>query len=574
MISSDGNYLAELLTHEGLITEDQAKAAEEAAEQRRIPVTTAVKELGFAERNRISDVLAKHFGMRSVDLASIDIEKEVLALLPHSVARRYRIVPLEKKDDSTLVVAISDPLNIDSVDSLRLLLKMNIEPVIADAEDIQQSIERHYGAEEEAVAKMLEEISSGDIRYVHDDGRALTSEEQEKEGPAEEAPVIKLVSLLIMEAFRNRASDIHLEPLGRKFRIRYRIDGVCHEVEGPPRRLQGSVLSRVKIMAGMDIAEKRLPQDGRILIKVLGREIDLRVSALPGNHGESIVMRILDKESLLLGLSELGFSSEDQKVYEKLIQLPHGVLLITGPTGSGKTTTLYGCLNYINRPDRKIITVEDPIEYMLAGINQVQVNEEIGLSFAAALRSILRQAPNVIMIGEIRDLETAEIAINASLTGHLVFSTLHTNDAPSAVPRLIDMGVKPFLVASALQSVMAQRLVRRLCSECTVPYTPEDYELLAMGLKKEDLKGSKISKGTGCAACHNTGFRGRIGIFELMTVNDDIQKLIYQCVPATEIRKVARQYGMKTLREDGMLKVMGGVSTFGEVMRITQKDVD
>ncbi len=572
MIGSDGNYLAGVLQHAGLITDEQAKAAEEVAAKRKVPVTTAVKELGYADRNLISQALAEHFGLRSIDLATVDIEKDVLSLVPHSVARRYKIVPLEKRDN-TLVVAISDPLNLDSVDSLRMLVKMDIEPVIADAGDIQKSIERHYGAEEEAVAKMLEEISSGDIRYVHDDGKALTAEEEEEEAAAE-APVIKLVSLLIMEAFRHRASDIHLEPLGRKFRIRYRIDGMCHEVEGPPRRLQGSVLSRVKIMAGMDIAEKRLPQDGRILIKVLGREIDLRVSALPGNHGESIVMRILDKESLLLGLSELGFSSEDQKTYEKLIQLPHGVLLITGPTGSGKTTTLYACLNYINRPDRKIITVEDPIEYMLSGINQVHVNEDIGLTFAAALRSILRQAPNVIMIGEIRDLETAEIAINASLTGHLVFSTLHTNDAPSAVPRLIDMGVKPFLVASALQSVMAQRLVRKVCRECMQPYDPPSYELEAMGLTRDQLKGASLKKGAGCAACNNTGYRGRIGIFELMTVNEDVQKLIYQCVPATEIRKVARQYGMRTLREDGMLKVLAGVSTFEEVMRITQKDVD
>jgi len=573
MVGADGNYLAEIMTSAGIITEDQAKTAQEVAAQRRVPVTTAVKELGFADRNRISEVLAEHFGLRSIDLATVDIAKDVLSLIPHSVARRYKVVPLEKRDE-TLVVAIADPLNLNSIDSLRLLLKLNIEVVIADADDIQKSIERHYGAEEEAVAKMLEEISSGDIKFIREDGKAVTAEEQEQEADAEEAPVIKLVSLLIMEAFRHRASDIHLEPLGRKFRIRYRIDGYCHEVEGPPRKLQGSVLSRVKIMAGMDIAEKRLPQDGRILIKVLGREIDLRVSALPGSHGESIVLRILDKEGLLLGLVELGFSSEDQKTYERLIQLPHGVLLITGPTGSGKTTTLYACLNYINRPDRKIITVEEPIEYMLSGINQVQVNEDVGLTFAAALRSILRQAPNVIMIGEIRDLETAEIAVNAALTGHLVFSTLHTNDAPSAIPRLIDIGVKPFLVASALQSVMAQRLVRKICPECAQPYEPPNYELEAMGMTREQLKGANLRKGTGCRTCSNTGYRGRIGIFELMTVNDEVQKLIYQRVPATEIRKVARQYGMRTLREDGMLKVLSGVTTFPEVMETTVKDVD
>jgi general secretion pathway protein E/type IV pilus assembly protein PilB len=310
------------------------------------------------------------------------------------------------------------------------------------------------------------------------------------------------------------------------------------------------------------------------MIGVLGRELDLRVSALPSNHGESIVMRILDKESMLIGLPQLGFSSEDQKTYEGLISLPHGVLLITGPTGSGKTTTLYACLNHINRPDRKIITVEEPIEYMLSGINQVQVNEEIGLTFAYVLRSIMRQAPNVIMIGEIRDVETAEIAVNAALTGHLVFSTLHTNDAPSAVPRLIDIGVKPFLVASALQSVMAQRLVRRICPECSSPYTPTDWEIRGMGLTTERLKGATFHRGTGCAACKNTGYRGRIGIFELMTVNEEIQKMVYQKVPSTEIRKIARQNGMKTLREDGILKVLSGATTFDEVMKVTQKDID
>jgi general secretion pathway protein E/type IV pilus assembly protein PilB len=362
--------------------------------------------------------------------------------------------------------------------------------------------------------------------------------------------------------------------LGRRFRIRFRVDGVMHEIQGPPRRLQGSVLSRIKIMAKMDIAEKRLPQDGRIMINVLGRDLDLRVSSLPAQHGESIVLRILDKQSLMLGLPELGFSSEDQRVYERLIQLPNGVLLITGPTGSGKTTTLYACLNFINRPDRKIITVEDPIEYMLSGVNQVQVNEDIGLTFARVLRSILRQAPNVIMIGEIRDFETAEVAIEASLTGHLVFSTLHTNDAPSAITRLIDMGVKPFLVASSLQSVMAQRLVRRVCPECREPYTPTSWELEAFNLSDEKLKDAQLFKGAGCRACSNTGYRGRIGIYEQMTVSEDIQKLVYQRVPSTEIRKVARQMGMKTLREDGMLKVLSGVSTLEEVMRITAKDVD
>jgi len=574
MAGSNNEHLATAVKSSSLLTQQQLNDAEQYSHNKKVALTKAIKELGFADAITISRVVAEYFGMEAVDLNEIEIEKDILDLVSRDMARRYKIIPIDRRDE-TLVVAMEDPLNIYTLDNLRHLLKRNIEAVVADGDDIASSIEHYYGMGEETVSRMLEEISSGDITFVQDDGReqSLKEEEQEEE-VAEEAPVIKLVSRIIVEAFRNRASDIHIEPLGKRFRIRYRIDGVCREVPAPPRRLQASVLSRIKIMSKMDIAEKRLPQDGRILMNVMGRQIDLRVSALPSNHGESIVLRILDKESLLLGLSELGFSSEDQRKYEELIQLPHGVLLITGPTGSGKTTTLYACLNFINRPDRKIITVEDPIEYMLAGINQVQVNENIGLSFGAVLRSVLRQAPNVIMVGEIRDLDTADIAINASLTGHLVFSTLHTNDAPSAVTRLIDQGVKPFLVASSLQSVMAQRLVRKICDNCAEPYEPKDYELETVNLTREDIKDGDLKKGVGCKMCNQTGYKGRIGIYELMLVSEDIQKMIYKKVSSTEIRKVARQQGMKTLREDGLLKIMSGITTLEEVIRITQQDVD
>ena len=570
---NDNNYILEVLKKAGLVTDEQISEAEEYAKSRSTTILKALKELEYIDRMKVARAVADGFGMEWINLAEKDITRETLDRVPPDVARRYKTVPVEMRDDG-LVVAMSDPMNLDVVDNLRHVLKMNVDPIVADEDDITEAIERYYGIAEHEVSRMLEEISSGDISFVQEDGSSITEKEAEEEAEEDEAPVIKLVSMLILEACRNRTSDIHLEPMGRKFRVRYRIDGELHEIQGPPRRLQASVLQRVKIMAKMDIAEKRLPQDGRIMIGVLGRELDLRVSALPSSHGESIVMRILDKESMLIGLAQLGFSSEDQRTYEGLISLPHGVLLITGPTGSGKTTTLYACLNHINRPDRKIITVEDPIEYMLGGINQVHVNEGIGLTFAYVLRSIMRQAPNVIMIGEIRDLETAEIAVNAALTGHLVFSTLHTNDAPSAVPRLIDIGLKPFLVASALQSVMAQRLVRKTCPECKVPYTPTDWEIRGMGLTSERLKGATFYRGTGCAACKNTGYRGRIGIFELMTVNEEMQKMIYQKVPSTEIRKVARQNGMKTLREDGILKVLSGATTFDEVMKATQKDVD
>ncbi len=571
MVSRD--YVLDVLKNSSVVTENQLTEAAEQARTKSTTVLRALKDLGHVNGSRVAQAVAENFGMDWVDLTLENISKETLSQVPPDVARRYKVVPVMSEDDS-LVVAMSDPLNLDTIDNLRHVLKTNVEAVVADEDDITEAIERYYGMAESEVSRMLEEISSGDIRFVQDDGTSISEREAEEEAAEEEAPVIKLVSLLILEAYKNRTSDIHLEPMGRKFRVRYRIDGELHEIQGPPRRLQASVLSRVKIMSRMDIAEKRLPQDGRIMINVLGRELDLRVSSLPSNHGESIVMRILDKESMLIGLPQLGFSSEDQRTYERLISLPHGVLLITGPTGSGKTTTLYACLNFINRPDRKIITVEDPIEYMLSGINQVQVNEDIGLTFGYVLRSIMRQAPNVIMIGEIRDLETAEIAINASLTGHLVFSTLHTNDAPSAVTRLIDMGVKPFLVASALQSVMAQRLVRKICPECTLSYTPAEWEIKGMGLTTERLRDATFHRGTGCKSCKSAGFRGRIGIFELMTVNEEIQKMIYGKVSSTEIRKVARQHGMKTLREDGILKVLGGITTFEEVMRITQKDID
>ena len=387
-----------------------------------------------------------------------------------------------------------------------------------------------------------------------------------------DAPLIRLVNQIIMDAFKLRASDIHLEPLSKRFRLRYRIDGVMQEMSAPPKRLQASIIARLKIQAGMVISEHRIPQDGRIQTKVGAKVIDLRVSCLPTNHGESIVMRILDKEGLRLGLPELGFLADDQATFERIISLPDGILLVTGPTGSGKTTTLYSCLNFINRPDRKIITVEDPVEYVLSGINQVQVNDVVGFSFAAALRAILRQAPNIVMLGEIRDMETASIAINASLTGHLVFSTLHTNDAPGAVMRLVDIGVKPFLVASSARCLMAQRLVRKICKKCVGPYMPTEAEIRALGITAEQVKNANFQKGRGCNNCNNTGNRGRMGIFEIFVIQDEARKLIYDRVPSNILRQRAREMGMRTLREDGIRKVLSGTTTAEEVIRATVGD--
>jgi len=387
-----------------------------------------------------------------------------------------------------------------------------------------------------------------------------------------DSQIIKLVSLIILEAQRNRASDIHLEPLEKSFRVRYRIDGVLREVQNPPKRLQPVIISRLKLTAGMKIAEKRIPQDGRIQINAAGEDLDLRVSSVPASHGESIVMRLLSKKSLQLGLAKLGLFADDQQVFEKMIAMPDGIILITGPTGSGKTTTLYACLNHLNRPDCKIITVEEPVEYQISGINQVAVREDIGLSFPAVLRAILRQAPNIIMVGGIRDFDTAEIAINASLTGHLVFSTLHTNDAPSAITRLLDLGIKPFLLASSLRCIMAQRLVRVICDKCKEPYKPTDTELKGLGAAAAQFANVEIFRGKGCSHCGQTGYMGRKGIYEIFIINEEVQSLIYKQLPASDLRIKAREMGMRTLREDGLRKVLSGITTLQEVVGVTMID--
>ncbi|MCS7048859.1 MAG: type II secretion system ATPase GspE [Verrucomicrobiae bacterium] len=563
-------FVIEILRDVGLVTLDQIHQAEQKAEEEKIGQVEALIKLGFITERDVTKALANQFGLEMISLTDYRVPDDVLQCIPRHIAHRYKVLPVYKHD-STLTVAISDPLDVDTVDSLRYILKMNVEAVVATKSEIEVALSRYYGTADETVEKMLHDITEGEVQ-VNLPTRATETQIEDTTTTEADAPIIKLVGLIIMEAYRNRASDIHIEPLEKRLRVRYRIDGVLHEVDNPPKRLQPAIISRLKIMANMSIAEKRVPQDGRIQIPVMGKTLDLRVSSLPTNHGESIVMRILDKSSLLLGLGDLGFFSDDQEKMERLISLPDGIFLVTGPTGSGKTTTLYACLNAINKPDRKIITVEDPVEYQLSGINQVQVNPEINLTFAAALRSILRQAPNIIMIGEIRDLETANIAIQASLTGHLVFSTLHTNDAPSAVTRLIDMGVKPFLVASSVRAIMAQRLVRRVCKQCREPYTPTEYEMRVLNLKPEELTKTTIYKGRGCPECNRTGYRGRCGIYEIFVLDDDVRQLIYERVPANVLRARARELGMRTLREDGVRKILAGITTPEEVISITVGD--
>lgn len=568
-MAANDDYLLEILHDVGLLTHDQIEQARSQANGESV-VDWLIKQ-GTVTEMDVTKALANQFGMETINLAELKIPDEVIKEVPRHIARKYKVVPVYKHD-STLVVAISDPLTeVETLDTLRFILKSNVEGVVATKEDLTSAVQRYYGGAEDALNSMLHEITEGEIE-INTPGQKVAEPKEGEEGAETDAPIIKLVSLIILEAYRNRASDIHLEPLEKRFRVRYRIDGVLHEVENPPKRLQSAIISRIKIMSNMSIAEKRVPQDGRIQINVMGKNLDLRVSSVPTSHGESIVMRILDKSSLMLGLPQLGFFSDDQATMEKLIQMPDGIMLVTGPTGSGKSTTLYSVLNFINRPDRKIITVEDPVEYMLAGINQVHVNADIGMTFAAALRAMLRQAPNIIMIGEIRDLETANIAINASLTGHLVFSTLHTNDAPSAVTRLIDMGVKPFLVASSVRAILAQRLVRRICQKCKEPYTPTENELRALKLDASKLGDATLYHGKGCADCANTGYRGRMGIYELFVIDDEVRRLIYEKVSATTIRQRARSLGMRTLREDGVRKVLAGLTTPEEVIEASMED--
>ncbi len=569
LVAEKDDYLVDILVDLGFVSPEQVATVRQEAESAGVGVVDLMVANKLVRPADVTQAKAAHFGAEVVNLAELKIPDEVIAAVPRHIAKKYRVVPVAKFDGS-LTIALADPSDLDTVDSLNHLLRLEINLQVASEQDIETALSRYYpersgGIVDPRLKQVVQELTEQHVEVLAEaaaDGAVVEAD----------APLIKLVNSIIVEAFKMRASDIHLEPLDKTFRVRYRIDGVLHEVKPPPKRLQASIISRLKIQSNMSISEHRIPQDGRIQTQVGGKLIDLRVSCLPTNHGESIVMRILDKEGLRLGLPELGFFTDDQQTFERLIGLPDGILLVTGPTGSGKTTTLYSCLHFINRPDRKIITVEDPVEYLLSGINQVQVNETVGLSFGMALRSILRQAPNVIMVGEIRDVETATIAINASLTGHLVFSTLHTNDAPSAVTRLIDIGVKPFLVASSTRALMAQRLVRKVCKQCGSPHPPTEAEMKTLGLDASNVQGANFLRGKGCANCSNTGFRGRFGIFEIFVIDDEARKLIYEKVPSSVLRARAREMGMRTLREDGIRKVLAGLTTPDEVIRATVGD--
>lgn len=499
------------------------------------------------------------------------VDQEWIKKVPIHFARRYRVLPL-KAEDGSVTVATTDPLETIPLDDLRLLLGLPVRPVLTSGISLLACLNRVYdeAASPAGAEQVMEDIAANEnleqLAYALDEPQDLLD-------ATDEAPIIRLVNSVLFQAVRQRASDIHFESFERGLVVRYRIDGVLYPVLTPPKHLQASIIARLKILAGLNIAEKRLPQDGRFTIRTAGKDVDLRVSVLPTAHGERVVLRLLEKENKLLNLFEMGFSPDRLNVIQQLIQLSHGIILVTGPTGSGKTTTLYAALSHINAPDKNIITVEDPIEYQLLGIGQMQVNPKINLTFAAGLRSILRQDPDVIMIGEIRDLETAEIAIHASLTGHLVFSTLHTNDAASAATRLIDMGIEPFLVSSSVVAVLAQRLVRKVCKNCRQAYQPEDEELIRLGIVPTKMHPI-FYRGPGCAACSQTGYRGRTGIYELMVMDDEIRRLIGAKADATAIKQAAIAKGMITLKDDGADKVFHGITTTEEVMRITQQDVE
>jgi general secretion pathway protein E/type IV pilus assembly protein PilB len=562
-VAQNEDYTLEILLETSLISRSQLDSAL-AARKGTESVVGLLIDSGAIAQEDVTRALAGHASMDFVDLSGIVVPEEVIQQMTRDVAKRFKVVPVAETETG-LMIAVSDPLDFDTFDALHALMGRDLEFVCATPEAIHNAYRKYYATADEAADELAEGI--GDITISGEGGTGGA------EGDTADAPIIKMVTMMLLEAYNMRASDIHLEPLEKRFRVRFRIDGVLHEMQNPPKKLQSAIISRLKIMTGsMSIAEKRLPQDGRIQVKMGKRSIDLRVNSVPTVHGESIVMRILDKSALNLGLPQLGFLSDDQEIFEQLITLPDGILLVTGPTGSGKTTTLYACLNYINKPDKKLITVEDPVEYQMAGINQVQVNSEIGMTFPAALRSILRQAPNIIMIGEIRDGETANIAINASLTGHLVFSTLHTNDAPSAVARLVDIGVQPFLVSSAVRAILAQRLCRKICPNCKQPYEMTEGEMEALGIDSTQLAEASVSKGVGCETCKHLGYKGRMGIFEIFLIDDEVRHMVNNKATTVELRKRAREMGMRTLREDGIRKVLSGMTTAEEVIAVSMGD--
>ena len=557
--------VGEILLGWGVVNANALADALQYANEHGKRIGEALVELELCSEDDVSKALAAQFGFEYVDLDKA-VDKQHLDAIPADLITRYMVLP-GGTENGRLKVIISDPLDLETLDALRFMLNTELTPALAPPGKIKRFIDTFVNKDSDELSQTMASIDQDAPEDADEDGPASIA------GEDTDAPIVRLVNLIIGEAVRGRASDIHIEPMADRVRVRYRVDGVCHIRDDVPKNMQAAVSTRFKIMSGMDIAEKRLPQDGRIKMKFGGSMIDFRVSALPSYHGESVVLRILRPESAQVGIEALGFAEDNHRTFLRIIRRPNGIFLVTGPTGSGKTTTLYSALQELNRPDRKIITAEDPVEYNFTGMNQCQVKEEIGLDFPRILRAMLRQAPNIILVGEIRDKEVADVAIQAALTGHLVFSTLHTNDAPSAITRLIDMGVKPFLVASAIQAIMAQRLIRLICPECkTQDPNPEPFMLKLLGFTDAEVEGATFMKGAGCKHCGGTGYRGRQGIFEMLVMNTELRELALRRATVTELRRAAVASGMRNLLGDGKLKILAGATTLEEVARITQAE--
>jgi len=556
--------LGEILVEWGVVTPANVQEALEHGKREALRIGEALASLGLAEEEDVTKALANQFDMEYIDLDKNVVVPAEIATIPEEIVRKHLVLPIGR-ENGRLKIIINDPLDLETMDMLRFRLNCELEPCLASKSKIKTFID-HF-VRDVSVDTEVQKMKSSEDTLTE---KLVVSAGADGLDP-DSAPIIRLVTMIITEAVKMRASDIHIEPMVNRVRVRYRVDGVCLERDNIPKKMQGPVINRLKILAGIDLAEKRIPTDGRIKMPVGNQDIDFRVSALPAYHGESVVLRILRPDSVRLGVPALGFEPEDNARFAKIIKRPNGIFLVTGPTGSGKTTTLYAAINELNRPDRKIITAEDPVEYNFTGVNQCQVNDGIGLTFPNILRAMLRQAPNIILVGEIRDMAVAEVAIQAALTGHLVFSTLHTNDAPSAITRLVDMGVKPFLVASSIQAIMAQRLVRVICKECREVYNEWDPRVLRMlGFRPEEIKTANFYKGRGCTVCAGTGYRGRQGIFEMLEMTNPIRELAFKRAPLTDLRRAAIAGGMKTLLEDGRLKIRNGITTPDELVRITQ----
>ena len=565
---SNGTNFREILIRQGAVSAEQLAEAEDISKSNGEKVSDSLIRLGYVAGDVVMKAIAQEHGLDYVDLREVSIPPAVVELVPESVARENVVLPLSQ-DDGVLNVLVSDPLDLETIDKLVFILNCKIDIALSPRESILEAINQYYGQlTEESADSMLQEFTDTAIDFT----------ETEQEGDEDEsvvdensAPVVRLVQLMISEAVQLKASDIHVEPFEDRVRVRYRIDGVLIERDNPPRRMLAPIISRIKILGRMDISERRRPQDGRIKIKAGSKDLDLRVSVIPTNHGQSVVMRLLDKDNIKVGVPQLGLSHKNMETFEGLMRRPNGIILVTGPTGSGKTTTLYAGLNELNRPDRKIITAEDPVEYYLPGINQTEVRHSIGLDFARIIKAMLRQAPNVILVGEMRDNETASMGIQASLTGHLVFSTLHTNDAPSSMARMVDMGVPPYLVATSVIGVLAQRLVRTICHKCKQPHTPTDLDIESSGITAEMAATANFAKGRGCGSCQGTGFKGRLGIFELMTMTSRIRQMVFSRASTRDLRVAAIEEGMITLYRDGIDKWMNGITSLEEVFRVAKR---